>query len=68
MIELRGERLVVREDDGGAIDLLDHLGHGERLARAGDAEEYLVAVAVVDAADELGDGFGLVAAGFVVAG
>jgi hypothetical protein len=58
----------VREDDGGAIDLLDHLGHRERLARAGDAEEHLVAVAVGDAPDELRDGFGLVAAGFVVTG
>ena len=66
--ELRGERLVVREDDGGAIGLLDHLGHGEGFARAGDAEEDLMAVAVVEAADELGDGLGLVAAGFVVAG
>ena len=68
VVELRGERLVVREDDGGAIELLDHLRHREGLARAGDAEEDLVAVAVGCAADELRDGFGLVAAGFVVAG
>ena len=68
MEELRGERLVVREDDGGAVELLDHLGHGEGFAGAGDAEEHLVPVAVVDAADELRDGLGLVAAGLVVAG
>ena len=68
VIELRGERLVVREDDRGAIELLDHLGHREGLARAGDAEQHLVAVAVGQAADELRDGLRLVAAGLVVAG
>ncbi len=66
--KLRGERLIVREHDRGAVDLLDHLGHGEGFARAGDAEQHLVAVAVVHAADELGNGLGLVAARFVVAG
>ncbi len=66
--ELRGQRFIVREDDGRAVGGLDHLGHGEGFAGAGDAEQDLVAVAVVHAADELGDGLGLVAAGFVVAG
>jgi hypothetical protein len=66
--KLRGEGLVVGEDDGRAVDLLDHLGHGEGLARAGDAEQHLMAVAVGDAPDELGDGFRLVAARFVVTG
>ena len=42
VIELGGEGLVVREDEGGALDLLDDLGHGEGLAGAGDAEEDLV--------------------------
>ena len=44
--ELRGEGLIVRQDDGGAIDVLDDLGHREGLARAGDAEQHLMAVAV----------------------
>ena len=68
MIELGGEGLVVREDNCGAVDVLDQLGDGECLARAGDAEKDLVTVAVIDATDELGDGVGLVAAGFVIAG
>ena len=66
--ELGSESLVVREHDCGAIDLLDQLRDGESLAGAGDAEEHLMAVAVVHTADELGDGFGLVAARLVVTG
>ena len=40
-IELRGEDLVGGEDQRGALQLLDHLGHGEGLAAAGDAEQHL---------------------------
>jgi hypothetical protein len=49
------------------IDGLDNLGHGEGLARAGDAEKDLVLVAGFHAADELVDGRGLVAARLVAA-
>ena len=66
--ELRGERLVVRQDHGRAVLRLDDLGHGEGLAGAGDAEQDLVLFAGRDTADELVDGFGLIAAGLVVAG
>ena len=66
MVELGGEGLVVREDEGGALGLLDDLGHGEGLAGAGDAEEDLVLVAGGEAGDELGDGAGLVALGGVL--
>ena len=37
VVELRGQGLVVRENKRRAIGLLDDLGHGEGLARAGDA-------------------------------
>ena len=47
MVELGGESLIVREDDGGPVGLLDHLRHGEGFAGAGDAEEHLMAVAVI---------------------
>ena len=60
-IELRGQRLVGGEDQRRALRLLDHLGHGEGLARAGDAEQHLGAVAVADAVDEVVDGGRLVA-------
>jgi hypothetical protein len=66
--ELGGESFIVREDDGGAVDVLDDLGHRECFARTGDAEKHLMALAVGEAADELRDGFGLIAAGLVVAG
>ena len=65
--ELCGERLVVREHQRRALDLLDEPGGRRRLARAGGAEQDDVGLAGVDAAGELGDGGRLVAARPVVA-
>ena len=65
VIELRRQRLVVGQDQRRPVHLLDDLGHGERLARAGDAEQHLVLVAVVDAAGERLDGASLIALRFV---
>ncbi len=42
MVELGGEGFVMREDEGGALQFFDDLGHGEGLAGAGDAEEDLI--------------------------
>jgi len=61
VVELGGESLVVREDEGGALDLLDDLGHGEGFARAGDAEQDLILLAGSQAGDEFRDGSGLIA-------
>ncbi len=61
LVELRRQRLVVREHQGRAVHLLDELGDGEGLARAGDAEQYLFLDALLDAAHQLANGFGLVA-------
>jgi hypothetical protein len=66
-IELGGQRLVRREDDRGALRRLDHLGHGEGFARAGDAEQHLAALARRQALDEVLDGGRLVAGGLVFA-
>ncbi len=60
-VELRRQRLVWREDQGRALRLLDHLGHGEGFSRAGDAEQHLRAVLVGDAFDEVLDRGRLVA-------
>ena len=61
-VELRGERLVGREDQRRALGRLDHLGHGEGLARAGDAEQHLVALdARATPFDELRDRLRLIA-------
>lgn len=61
VVELGGEGLVVREDEGRTVELLDDLGHREGLAGAGNAEEDLVLFASVEAGDELANGSGLVA-------
>ena len=67
VIELRGQRLVVRQDERRPVHLLDDLGHGEGLAGAGDAEQHLVLFAGGEAGEELLDGAALVAARLVVA-
>ena len=51
--ELRGERLVVRDDERRPLHLLDRERHRRRLARAGHAEQRLEAVAGVDARGQL---------------
>ena len=66
VIELRGQRLVVRQDQRRPSGPLDHLGHGERLAGAGDAQQHLVLFAVAHAARQLVDGGLLIAARAVV--
>ena len=61
--ELGREALVGREHDRGPVDLRDHRGRRERLARAGDAEERLEAVAPLDPRGERFDRRRLVARG-----
>ena len=60
-IELGGQRLVRGEDQGRPLDLADHMRGGEGLARSGDAEQHLVALAVPDSLDQLLDRGRLVA-------
>ena len=66
-VELRRQRLVRREDERRALRLLDDLRHREGLARAGDAEQHLVALLPAHAVDQFGDGDGLVAGGLEIA-
>ncbi len=66
VIELRGQRLVVGQDQRRAARFLDHLGHGEGFAGAGDAQQHLVLFAVEQAAEKLIDGGGLIAARAVI--
>ena len=61
--ELRSERLVGSHHERGLAERLDGLCHGERLAGACNAQQHLVAVTVLDALHERGDGLGLVAGG-----
>ena len=59
--ELRGERLVVRDHERRALELLHHPGHRRRLARARRAEERLAAVPLAQRLGELRDRLRLVA-------
>ena len=59
--ELRGERLVVGDDERRLLHLLDHPRHRGRLAGPGRAEERLVALARAQPFGERGDRGGLVA-------
>ena len=61
--ELRRERLVGRQHDRRPLHLLDDRRDREALARAGDAEQGLEAVAALDPRGERGDRLGLVAGG-----
>ena len=56
--ELRGEALVGGEDQGRTLHLLDRPRDGRRLARTGDAEQRLEAIAAHDALGQLLDGAG----------
>ena len=65
-VELRGQRLVVRQHQRRPLHALDHVGDGEGLAGAGDAEQRLVREAVAEPVDQLGDRRRLVARRLVV--
>ena len=64
-VELAGQGLIVGYDQGGLVKLCNHVGHGESLAAAGNAQQSLELVAFLKALDQLGYGCGLVACGFV---
>src|SRR5437763_3098780 len=61
LIELRGERFVVTENERRAIDRFNYFCDRERLSRSGDAEENLMPGSGPNAFDELADGLGLIA-------
>ena len=61
VVELGGQRLVVRDHKRGPLDLLDHVRHGEGLARARYPEQDLVFEPLDDAVGKLLDRLGLVA-------
>ena len=52
LVQLRGERLVVRHDQRRLLDRLDDLRGGEGLAGAGRAEQHLVLQAALDPVDQ----------------
>ncbi|MET3797879.1 hypothetical protein ABIC14_002852 [Pseudomonas sp. PvP046] len=66
-IQLRGQGLVRRQHQRRALDLRNHVGDAERLARAGHPEQGLVREPGVDPFDQLANGLGLIA-GWLKAG
>ena len=64
--QLGGQRLVGGDDQRRLLHPLDGPGHGGALARAGDAQQRLEAVAPLDAGGQLLDGLGLVAGGLPI--
>ena len=65
-VKLRGQGFVVRNDERRPIQLLDHVGNGEGLTRAGHTEQCLMAISGLDRLQQLRDCLSLVAARFVV--
>ena len=59
--QLRGQRLIGRDDERGLLHLFDGPRDGRTLARPGDAEQRLEAIAPAEPFGELGDSRGLVA-------
>ena len=64
-VELAGQGLVVRYYQSGLVQGGDDVGHGEGLAGAGDAQQSLELVALLEIFHQVGYGCGLVAGGFV---
>ncbi len=67
-VKLKRERLVRRQYKRGALYAFDHLGHRERLARAGDAEQDLILFLRIGAGDEIANGRRLIARRLIIAG
>ncbi len=62
--QLAGQGLVVGNDQGGPLDTLDDIGHGEGFAGAGDAQQGLGPVTSIQTSDQAFDCSRLVAIGF----
>ncbi|CDD52449.1 unknown [Bacteroides sp. CAG:875] len=65
-VELCGQRLVVAQDEGRLVHVLDDIGNGESLSGAGDPQQGLCGYVLHDAFGQLSDGFRLVAGGLIV--
>ena len=61
LVELRRERFVVDHDERRPVHAGNRMGHRERLARTGDAEQHLMRIAALQSLHELRDGPGLIA-------
>ncbi len=67
MVELRGQCLIVGQDQGRPVRLLDDLGHRKGFSRARHAQQHLMFVAGFQPPPKLLDRSGLIAARLIVA-
>ena len=65
LIELRGERFVVRNHKRRAAEVGYHVCHCESFSGAGDAQKCLIPVSGFEQVCQLFDSFGLVSARFI---
>ena len=65
-VKLRRERLVVRDDQRGFVDVPDDVRHRERLARTRDAEQHLMFRAGQHALGQLRNRLRLIPGGRVI--
>ena len=63
--ELGRQGLVVGQNQGGPVGLLNDIGHGEGLAGTGDAQHDLLVKAQLQTAAQLLNGLRLIAGGLV---
>lgn len=64
-IKLGGEGLIVSEDKGGLLDVLDNISHSKSLTRARHTKQSLLAHARAQAARELRNCGRLIASGLI---
>lgn len=64
-VELGGQGLVMGQHQGRFLQLLDDIGHGKRLAGAGDAQQSFKSVTFPETLDKGIDRLGLIAGGLV---
>src|SRR5690606_14149016 len=67
-VKLRRQGLVVTQNQGGFLSLLNQIGDSKSLARSCHPKEYLGRLAGMDPRSEFLDGIRLVAGGLVVRG
>ena len=64
-VELRGKRLVMRDDESRLLQVLYDVGHGKCLARTGNAEQRLCLVALPESLRQSLDCLRLIAGGLI---
>jgi len=67
-IELRGKRLVVRDDQRRFLHLLNDVGHRERLAGSGDTHQQLLFLPGLQVRDNFVDRLRLISGGLELGG